>query len=235
MDVKYLYLLLNIGTILVPFLFSFRKIAPFYKSWRWYFPANFIVAVAFILWDIAFTKMGIWGFNPTYLSGIYIANLPLEEVLFFFTIPYACTFIFFSFQYYFPNFKLKPQTSKKLFIAWALISLVIGVLFYNRWYTATTFLSCAGLLFVLAKNYKPYYGQMVLAYAISVLPFMLVNGVLTGSFIPDEVVWYNDAENLGIRLFTIPIDDTHYSLLLQFLNVSLFMWIKDKFQGKNKK
>ena len=43
------------------------------------------------------------------------------------------------------------------------------------------------------------------------VPFAIVNGVLTGSFIPGEVVWYNDSQNLGIRIATIPIEDFAYA------------------------
>ena len=46
-----------------------------------------------------------------------------------------------------------------------------------------------------------------------------MNGILTGSFIENEVVWYNNLENLNIRLFTIPIEDTVYAFTLILLNL----------------
>ena len=49
-------------------------------------------------------------------------------------------------------------------------------------------------------------------FAILLVPFFIVNGILTGSFINDEVVWYNNAENLGIRIGTVPIEDSIYAL-----------------------
>jgi len=225
MSLKYLYLLLNLGTLLVPFLFSFRKEANFSKEWKYFLPANLLVAFGFIIWDIAFTKMGVWGFNPDYLCGIYLANLPLEEVLFFITIPYACTFIFFSMRYFFPK-PLFVSGQRKVFLIWSIIALIVGLVFLDKWYTSTTFILCAFLFVYMAYRQKEYYGHMLLAFLISTIPFLVVNGVLTGSFLSAPVVWYNDAENIGVRIFTIPIEDTHYSLLLQFLNVTCYLGIK---------
>src|SRR3712207_5526265 len=90
----YIYLYLNIFTILFPLLRSFDKRVQFYKTWKYLFPAIAINALIFIIWDSIFTHHGVWGFNTDSLLGIYLFNLPLEEILFFITVPYACVFIY---------------------------------------------------------------------------------------------------------------------------------------------
>src|SRR4051812_37361154 len=93
------YLLINFFTILIPFLFSFESRIRFYKSWPALFKAILITGSFFIIWDHLLTVKGVWGFNPEFIMGIYLWSLPVEEWLFFISIPYACVFIYESINF----------------------------------------------------------------------------------------------------------------------------------------
>ena len=90
---KYLYLLIDGLTIIGPLLLSFDKKVAFYKDLKPLFLSLFVMMLVFVPWDVAFTEYQIWGFNEQYLSGIYIFNLPIEELLFFIVVP-SCLLLF---------------------------------------------------------------------------------------------------------------------------------------------
>ncbi len=231
---KSLYLLINIFSILFPLLWSFDTRVSYYKRWPSLFVALAITAAFFIAWDVWFTDMGVWGFNPQYLLGIRIFNLPLEECLFFFFIPYSCLFIYEVMKYYVPRDVLR-RYARAIAIGLAALLLVVGMLHLDKCYTGLTFLLTAA--FLLAHVFlirSDYLGRFFIGYAVSLIPFLIVNGLLTGSFIPGQVVWYDDAENLGIRLFTIPIEDSVYMLLLLLMNTTIYEHLeKKKFQKRS--
>lgn len=52
-----------------------------------------ISAIPFLIWDYFATARGHWSFNPNFNMGIYITNLPLEEIMFFITVPLACLYV----------------------------------------------------------------------------------------------------------------------------------------------
>ena len=49
---------------------------------KYFFRVNLSVAAFFIVWDVIFTKMGIWAFNSDYLLGPSILGLPLKSCSF---------------------------------------------------------------------------------------------------------------------------------------------------------
>ena len=206
-----LYLALNLGSLFIPFIYSFERRMNFIKDWKALFLAITIVAVPFLIWDIYFTLEGVWGFNPSYLVGINIINLPLEEVLFFFCIPYASIFTHYALRYFFPSISLTDKVTK--FISWVLLLFGLSLIIYTfpKKYTSLNLaIFCFFMLyaiFVSSKELNTFY----LSFLIILIPFFIVNGVLTGSFIDGEVVWYNNDENLGVRMFTIPFEDMFYA------------------------
>lgn len=107
---KYLYLLLDIGSLSIPFLYSFHPRLKFHKLWPYLFPSIIMTMFIFIPWDIIFTENKFWGFNNDYLSGLYFVNLPIEEWLFFICIPYACIFTHEAFKIIAPGFLSQKQT-----------------------------------------------------------------------------------------------------------------------------
>jgi len=225
---KFLYLALDVFSILFPLLFSFYPKSNFSKKWKYLWVAILIPGAIFISWDESFTQLGVWGFNEKYLTGIFIGSLPLEEVLFFICIPYACVFTYEALKYLVKKdyFKSKQKIISIILIAGCL---TLGLFNLEKWYTSVTFISLAIYLAAMQFIWRvDYLGRFYFSYLFVLIPFFLVNGVLTGSWIEDPVVWYNDTENLGIRMGTIPVEDTFYGMLLIVMNVSIFEWLQRK-------
>ncbi|MGH8909370.1 MAG: lycopene cyclase domain-containing protein [Egibacteraceae bacterium] len=43
--------------------------------------------VAFVTWDLVGARLGHWGYNPAYVTGLEVVGLPIEEYLFFIVVP----------------------------------------------------------------------------------------------------------------------------------------------------
>ena len=148
--------------------------------------------------------------------------------MFFFTIPYSCVFIYESLIILLKNDPFQ-RFSKNISIVLIVILSVTALCNTDKSYTGIKLsLTALMLLFVVIRKF-PYMGKFYRAYLVSLLPFFIVNGILTSL----PVVMYNDSENLGIRIFTIPIEDTMYSLLLFLMNIVLFEYFKNEKSPRN--
>lgn len=220
------YLFLILFTLSYPLFKSFENKINYSSKWKFLFPAIIASAVFFIVWDIWFTKLGIWKFNPDYILGIYILNLPIEEWLFFIVVPFSCVFIYEVMNYFVKKDILKRYTP---FITLFLVVLLVAlsVIYIDRFYTLITFSLLS--FFLLTHQFvikSDYLGRFYLAWLVCIIPFLIVNGVLTAA----PVLIYNNSENMGIRIFTIPLEDVFYGMLNILQVVTIYEWLKRKKQ-----
>ena len=206
MESKYLYLGLMIFSITYPLAQSFERRLKLYKNFKALFTGTFVMMLLFVPWDIWFTKIGIWWFRDDYITGLKIFYLPIEEWLFFIIVPYACVFIH-EVLLFFVKKDLFKSISRKFFLVIGLILLGLALFYSPQYYTTITF-ALAGVGSLILVWFNPHWiGRFLMTYLVSCIPFLLVNGALTGNFTKTPIVNYNSEEIIGLRITTIPVED----------------------------
>jgi len=216
-----LYFILLLSSVLLPLALSFDKKLQFYKQWKYLLPSILLIALFYIAFDIYLTKLDVWGFNARYHSSIVLLNLPIEEWLFFIVIPYASIFLHDSIVQCFSRFRLTNTVAKYITLCLILISLILVTLNLEKAYSTYIFSTLILVLLVSFFDKTKIINSFYCTFLIILIPFIGVNAVLTGSFIDEPVVWYNNSENLGIRFLTIPIEDFGYAFSLLLFNLLL--------------
>ncbi len=214
------YFWILVFTAVPVLLLSFDKKVAFYKTWKTLFPAIIFIGIGFIFWDVLFTEWNVWGFNETYFLGATFFGLPIEELFFFLNVPFACFFIHECLLSYFPKDNLKSLDSI-ISIGLGLLLVFIGIMNLDRIYTSSAFLMTGTALvahfLLFDNNYRTYFYR---TFLLVLIPFLIVNGALTGGFTKTPVVLYNPEEFLGLRIISVPIEDAIYGLLLLLLIVT---------------
>jgi len=223
---NYLYLILNLSSIALPFAFSFEHRVQYFRQFNALLPGILCAATLFIIHDIFFTRWGIWGFNSNYLIGKDLLGLPIEEWLFFICIPYCSLFIHYCKEFFSPQLKLSPVATKFAVYTLLFFLLTTSILNSANYYTISAFILAAILIGLAYYRAPELLSSFLVSYVFILLPFFIINGILTGSFIVGEVVWYNDNHNLGIRMGTIPFEDMFYGFSLLFIPLYIDREIK---------
>lgn len=214
---RYPYLWLDLLTLLGPLALSFDRRVAYAQQWRYLVVGLVPAAALFLGWDVWFSAAGYWAFNDAYLLGVRWLGLPLEEWLFFMVVPYATVFVYDCLWRYLPRSRMGPTSTDRVTLALIFLFLLIAVWNYHRWYTTLTF----GLLAAALAGHRLWLGRAFLphiyaGWLVCQVPFFLVNGVLTAL----PVVTYNNQENLGIRIYTVPVEDIFYGFLLYLLTIT---------------
>jgi lycopene cyclase domain-containing protein len=201
------YLFLNLAIIIFPVLLSFDKKVSFYKYFSSVVISIVIVGAAYIIWDAIAVMRGDWNFNPEYISGFTYFNLPLDEILFFISVPYACIFIYEVLLKYIGD-KVVVLNRTLVFIS-IFVLFFLAISFYQQYYTFTVLLFCAAFLIFSISFFNSILKSKVywMTILITYIPFLIINYILTSL----PVVSYNSKAIWGIRIITIPLEDFFYS------------------------
>jgi lycopene cyclase domain-containing protein len=218
------YLLINLVIISVPLWYTPDKRVGYYRQLPAVGFSILVVGSSYLIWDIFVTARGEWSFNRTYLTGIRIVNLPLEEILFFITVPYSCLFIYEALLRATKNNYFKIPTG--VVIAVIVLLTAASLALHHQGYTMKALASCAVFLaatLVLDRSLirsKQYWLWLAICY----IPFLIFNSVLTAL----PVVEYNSAAIWGVRLGTIPTEDFFYNYSMLSFYVLFYRMMRNK-------
>jgi len=217
------YLLIDFLIIILPLIVSFFPYLSYYKKFPYVLFSIFAGGLFFITWDIIATVRGDWSFNPEYVMGISFAGLPLEEVLFFLSVPYSLLLLYEQAAFIF-NDRTVPWKQGAGYAA-GMILILLSFLFTGKNYTFIAIFSAGIVLLGMSLFYSGIMVRLAFwAYFISgFLLFILFNYFLTSL----PVVIYSPSAVCGVRFLTIPLEDFFYNFTMMSVYLAFYLWAKD--------
>ena len=246
MNPKYAYLLGDLFCLSGPFFLSFHKSVAFYKNFKPLAAGILLMSAVYLPWDILFTHWGIWNFNPKFTMQSRWFLLPIEEWLFFVAVPFACVFTFECVRYFKKTAPSKRFTQITSFSVLAISTvLCVFAAFEELWYTFSATLLCSAMLLFHIQRRSEFLGYFLFAWFILLIPFYMSNGILTGLHfyeydlvntshveITEAIVRYNNQFNLGIRIWSVPIEDFFYGLAMILLVLTPYEYFREKWKSR---
>lgn len=172
------------------------------------------VAALFIINDALVTNHW-WFFNDLYVLPLpKIFELPIEEILFFITVPFGLlTFLENLPLLNWQNLSQKAWQSKNhlwLFILYLVSAiLLLFALSQSWWYSASLLL----LMLILLKDLLNLSKAEFLALLFTVFMTLIFNYYLTAL----PIVTYNPIYKSGLMILTIPLEDFIYGMIFYLL------------------
>ena len=166
-------------------------------------------ALGFVLWDIAVTGI-FWTFNSAFTLGPRIGGVPLEEVLFFFTVPFGCLVLWANWA------RVHDTKNEHTLVPAVLLLLSVPITIWSVWvgWYYTGIVSAVFVVVVIID----YVCKIRLWWRSAFHSFSLVVILLTFVFnlylTARPVVLYNAAMKSNLTILTIPAEDFVYGLVL---------------------
>lgn len=219
---KFEYLLFNLVVIAGPVVSQFSRQIKYVSRWRLKLLVSGIIMIPYVIWDVLVVGSH-WWFNKAYTLDFRLFGLPMEEWLFFITVPFGCLLVWETL----PDTRLSTQLRPLRHARQVLyMSLPVGIWVFStgKQYTGLV-LCCFGLVGLADTLLRTdlLLQPKIYVYLTIVSGLILVfNGYLTAR----PVVLYGEAYQIGYRMWTIPIEDFGYGFTLVLFNTILYEKLK---------
>lgn len=186
-------------------------------SLKRFLPVVLYVSLPFVLWDVWAANEGHWAFSDRFIFGPYIAGIPLEEILFFVTVPLAMCIVWESVSGRIAEKRLRYD-DRALWVVLSIAGIVMLIINWDRGYTRSAllgYLVVNTFLYVFRYLKSKHFAVFSL---IHLVVFFVSNTVLTSL----PVITYGEGSYIGYRIGTIPIEDFFFSYAL--INLALLAY-----------
>jgi lycopene cyclase domain-containing protein len=219
------YLLLQLAFLVIPVILSTHKKIRFAFQLRYLLPAIVFSGAIFVMWNMRFNELLIWTYNPKYITGILLAQVPLEEWISFLIIPLSSVYI-----HEYLKIRLEKLDTQNIFVALSLLLFIgTGILAYvfrrNIFSFFTFFLTAIYLGYTVFRNrFKKYYTAFYGSFVVTLLPFFVVSVIAL--HLP--VISYNTDHIMGIELLSVPIERFFYVFLMLLINTTIYEYLSER-------
>ena len=132
------------------------------------------------------------------------------------------------FRIFLPEITVDQKIDTMDFCSSLIVSASVFATNLDRIYTAASF-GLFALLMIFQIFYQwEYARKFYISFVLIYVPFFFVNSALTGSYSENPVVFYDNNENLGIRVGTMPLEDSFYCFSMLYGSVLLFEYFRRK-------
>ncbi|MCA9369962.1 MAG: lycopene cyclase domain-containing protein [Pseudomonadales bacterium] len=215
----YTYALLLLSIVFFPLLLAHTRQFSFAGEWRRFAWVCIVLLLFFIPWDVAAHSIGHWWFNPEYTLPYTAIGLPLEEWGFFTAVSFSMLFLYVQLRRLSGAGAAYPPVSSRQYCLYYTAVLALAVILpalalLHVSYTALVVLAavCTLCLWrVFGTADRALSAHLMLGFVF----FFIYNYALTSL----PVVLYGSPWILGVRMLTIPVEDSLYNGVLLILIV----------------
>jgi len=221
---NYTYLFVDLGLLLLPVLLFSNKRLNFANQSKFIILAILINVFAFSVPTEFLTQLKVIVYNPPYLSGMTLWQLPVEELLLSMVLPLCGLAI-----YLFLNMRFPGNGPEKYSLALSnlLLGICIAMLYFGhqKLYTVFTFsILIVFLAYIEYVNKIRFMYRFYRAYLVSLIPFYIAYSVLTTA----PAIQYTEEETLNFNLAHIPFESHFYFMAMLLLSIYLFELFKSR-------